>query len=266
MPGSWTLTVKVTRSGKTVSARFTVDARWAQGLENSWKEVVNMRFKLIAASGIALILFGMPLFTAAGESEQVPRLAKEELRDMLGKPDVIAIDVRLKEQWDSSSVKIAGAQREDPGKKAGSWALKYPKDKTIVLYWSWHNEATSARVAQEMISLGFKRVYVLKGGWNEWLAAGYLCLIAGVILTIPTTLTSWATWKSKYKGAQTKIFKTKIILSYFMLIVGTLMILFRAYFVIGEHTIWHFVFAFGFVALFFASRMEGYYSGRLNYR
>jgi hypothetical protein len=27
MPGSWTLTVKVTRSGKTVSARFTVDAR-----------------------------------------------------------------------------------------------------------------------------------------------------------------------------------------------------------------------------------------------
>jgi 3-mercaptopyruvate sulfurtransferase SseA len=24
-----------------------------------------------------------------------------------------------------------------------------------------------------MISLGFKRVYVLKGGWNEWLAAGY---------------------------------------------------------------------------------------------
>jgi hypothetical protein len=27
MSGSWTLTVKVTRSGKTVSARFTVDAR-----------------------------------------------------------------------------------------------------------------------------------------------------------------------------------------------------------------------------------------------
>jgi 3-mercaptopyruvate sulfurtransferase SseA len=24
-----------------------------------------------------------------------------------------------------------------------------------------------------MISLGFKKVYALKGGWNEWLAAGY---------------------------------------------------------------------------------------------
>jgi rhodanese-related sulfurtransferase len=64
----------------------------------------------------------------------VPRLAKEELRDMLGKPDVVIIDVRLKEQWDSSNVKIPGAQREEPGEKAESWALKYPKDKTIVLY------------------------------------------------------------------------------------------------------------------------------------
>jgi hypothetical protein len=52
----------------------------------------------------------------------------------------------------------------------------------------------------------------------------------------------------------------------FMLVVGTLMILFRAYFVIGEHALWHFIFAFGFVALFFASMMEGYYGGRLNHR
>lgn len=93
-----------------------------------------MRIKLIAVSGISLILFGMSLFTAADASAQVPRLAKEELRDMLGKPEVIIIDVRLKEQWDSSSAKIPGAQREEPGKKAESWALKYPKDKTIVLY------------------------------------------------------------------------------------------------------------------------------------
>jgi rhodanese-related sulfurtransferase len=28
-------------------------------------------------------------------------------------------------------------------------------------------------VAQEMIKLGFKKVYALKGGWNEWVEAGF---------------------------------------------------------------------------------------------
>jgi uncharacterized membrane protein len=96
--------------------------------------------------------------------------------------------------------------------------------------------------------------------------AGSLCLIAGVMLTIPTTITGWTTWKSKYKGARTKIFTNKIILFHVIILVGMLMILFRAYFVVGDHTLWHYIFGFGFVALFFASMMEGYYGGRLNQR
>jgi rhodanese-related sulfurtransferase len=28
-------------------------------------------------------------------------------------------------------------------------------------------------VAQELILLGYKNVYALKGGWDEWLAAGF---------------------------------------------------------------------------------------------
>ena len=93
-----------------------------------------MRFKIIAASWMALIMLGLSLFAGNDASAQVPRMNKEELKGILGIPDVIIIDVRLKEQWDSSSVKITGAQREDPSKKAESWAMKYPKDKTIVLY------------------------------------------------------------------------------------------------------------------------------------
>ncbi len=36
--------------------------------------------------------------------------------------------------WDNSKVKIQGAVREDPDKNVKSWAEKYSKDKTIVLY------------------------------------------------------------------------------------------------------------------------------------
>jgi rhodanese-related sulfurtransferase len=60
-------------------------------------------------------------------------MTKEQLLPMLGKSDVIIIDVRSKYDWDESKVKIKGAVRED-GLKFGSWMKKYPKGKTIVLY------------------------------------------------------------------------------------------------------------------------------------
>jgi rhodanese-related sulfurtransferase len=32
---------------------------------------------------------------------------------------------------------------------------------------------TSAGAALEMMKMGYEKVYVLKGGWNEWLKAGF---------------------------------------------------------------------------------------------
>jgi rhodanese-related sulfurtransferase len=60
-------------------------------------------------------------------------MTKEQLLPLLGKPDVIIIDVRTKYDWDNSKVKIPGAVHEE-GMKFGSWMKKFPKDKTIVLY------------------------------------------------------------------------------------------------------------------------------------
>jgi rhodanese-related sulfurtransferase len=60
-------------------------------------------------------------------------MTKEQLLPLLGKPDVVIIDVRTNYDWDNSKVKIKGAVREE-GMKFGSWMNKYPKDKTIVIY------------------------------------------------------------------------------------------------------------------------------------
>jgi rhodanese-related sulfurtransferase len=65
---------------------------------------------------------------------KVPRITKEELKSLLGNPDVIILDVRLKEEWKESKWKIPGAVREDPKKDINTWADKYPKDKTLVFY------------------------------------------------------------------------------------------------------------------------------------
>jgi rhodanese-related sulfurtransferase len=64
----------------------------------------------------------------------VQRITKEELRALLNDPSVVVIDVRTEWSWKESDKKIRGAVREDPLADAKTWALKYPKEKKIVLY------------------------------------------------------------------------------------------------------------------------------------
>ena len=63
----------------------------------------------------------------------VPRITKENLKPMLGNPNVVIIDVRLLDQWKEAELKIQGAVYEDPS-EVDSWLDKYPKDKTLVFY------------------------------------------------------------------------------------------------------------------------------------
>jgi len=83
------------------------------------------------ASTIMLALVVLTFSVVRADNGQM--MTKEQLRPLLGKSDVIIIDVRTNYDWDNSKVKIPGAVREE-GMKFGSWMKKYPKDKTIVLY------------------------------------------------------------------------------------------------------------------------------------
>jgi hypothetical protein len=87
--------------------------------------------RLMGAVMIGLVLSWM-LVTIA-QTEEIPRMTKEELKGTLGSPEVIIIDVRANADWAGSKMKIKGAVRQDP-RKVASWMDKYPKDKTIVFY------------------------------------------------------------------------------------------------------------------------------------
>ncbi len=80
---------------------------------------------------LSLIITGVFVLNAlAGE---VPKMDKDELKGLLRNSDVIIIGVRLGKDCSASEFKIKGATREDKT-EFSSWAEKYPKDKTIVLY------------------------------------------------------------------------------------------------------------------------------------
>lgn len=83
---------------------------------------------------LVLILFlGDRTFSQPVSYEDIPRMTKEELRPLLGKPDVVILDVRLEKQWEASDSKIPGAShlKEEDVK---SWAKIQDRNKTYVLY------------------------------------------------------------------------------------------------------------------------------------
>ncbi len=81
-------------------------------------------------------LFLLSAFSGESLAKEAPRLTKDELKGLMGNPDVIIIDVRTKAEWESSKEKIKGAVRDEPAKTVKDWADKYPKDKTFIFYCS----------------------------------------------------------------------------------------------------------------------------------
>jgi hypothetical protein len=82
---------------------------------------------------LMVFLSFISLLAFAVASADAPRMSKEELKSRLGDKDIVIIDVRTGYDWDKSDSKIRGAVREDP-QDAATWAKKYTKEKTIVLY------------------------------------------------------------------------------------------------------------------------------------
>lgn len=86
----------------------------------------------LVAAAMALLAPDVSLM-AMGKGPDVPRMTVEELRPLIGNPEVVIIDVRIGDEWKKSTEKIQGAVREDP-ENFKQWAAKYPKEKTFVFY------------------------------------------------------------------------------------------------------------------------------------
>jgi hypothetical protein len=72
-------------------------------------------------------------WTAVIGAEEVERITKESLMEMLDDPTLVIVDVRIKSHWESSNRKIKGAVREDP-KDVEAWMNGYNPEKTLVFY------------------------------------------------------------------------------------------------------------------------------------
>jgi 3-mercaptopyruvate sulfurtransferase SseA len=89
---------------------------------------------LISALVALLLLVALAGYSAMPTTvEQVPRLTKEAVKEMLGKPDVVIVDIRYIKQYEQSDKRIPGAVFVQP-EDFDEFAKNYPKQRTYILY------------------------------------------------------------------------------------------------------------------------------------
>ena len=82
-----------------------------------------------------LLVVGHPAVLLAGDTPEISRITVHQVKDRLGLPGTVVVDVRTHRNWWRSSKKIPTAVREDPS-RVDQWMKKYSKDQTLIFYCS----------------------------------------------------------------------------------------------------------------------------------
>lgn len=101
------------------------------------------------------------------------RITAEELVHRLeAGEEFLILDVRPKQAYRLSPVRIKGAIRVPPGNIDARFR-ELPANKPIITYCSEPGDGTAIRVTRILLEQGFAQVKVLRGGFAAWLRAGY---------------------------------------------------------------------------------------------
>jgi membrane protein DedA with SNARE-associated domain/rhodanese-related sulfurtransferase len=102
---------------------------------------------------------------------EIDRITPEELKSRMDTSEVIVLDLRNQLDVNFDRFRIPGAFHVLPEVLGQRGDI--PRDREIVLYCTCPNEATSAKVAQQLRRLGVKRVRPLEGGLAAWRERGF---------------------------------------------------------------------------------------------
>ena len=84
---------------------------------------------------VFFLILGQTAVPAANDTGDVSRMSVHQVKERLGSPDTVIIDVRKHRNWWRSSKKIPTAVREDPS-RVDQWLKKFTRNLTLVFYCS----------------------------------------------------------------------------------------------------------------------------------
>jgi rhodanese-related sulfurtransferase len=124
---------------------------------------------------LALVIIGLTAIAAQAQADPpVQMISAEELKTKVtSNQPITLIDVRSSEGYANSNSTMKGAihfkLRKLKSRLTFPPLKDLPKDREIVTYCACPNDESSIAAAQILQASGFKRVSVLKGGWQGWL-------------------------------------------------------------------------------------------------
>lgn len=99
-------------------------------------------------------------------------ISPEELKAKIGRHEPLAIvDLRSQASYEQSDHTIKGSFHTKV-RKVASRLRAAPRDKEVVTYCACPSDEAAIIAARSLLTNGFQRVRVLKGGWNAWLQTG----------------------------------------------------------------------------------------------
>lgn len=146
----------------------------------SWILLLLSSYMVIADSRRDGAVLLMQTESLQGKTTQAEFIRAEELKAKLARNEPLTvIDVRDSSSYVDSNSRIKGSLYVKLRRLNYRLSLAplrdVPRDSEVVTYCACPNDEASIRAAQILSDAGFKRVYVLKGGWRMWLkVAGQL--------------------------------------------------------------------------------------------
>lgn len=110
-------------------------------------------------------------WTKAGAFGTIPRVRPVEAARKISSEDALIYDVRSHGYYDRKARRIQGSKRLEPNALNQRWLEMPPDGRMVYLYCTCQGDATSIRVAKELIGRGF-HVAVISGGLRAWRRAG----------------------------------------------------------------------------------------------
>ncbi len=125
-----------------------------------------------AIAAAVVIYLGIQVWTwrKAGSLRSVPFVSAAEAARALSSDSAVIYDVRSHGYYDRNATRVRGSRRLDPNALQVAMT-DIPFDRPIYLYCTCVREATSARVAQDLLGKGWNGA-VIQGGLRAWKKAG----------------------------------------------------------------------------------------------
>ncbi len=134
---------------------------------NKSKKMSNTVFGIVIVAIIALFLF-YKLFLD-GPKATTADVEPSKFEELTTQPDVVILDVRS--AFEFGGDKIAGARNLSfTSRDFKTEVEKFDKSKTYLVYCA--SGSRSAGAVSTMMAIGFKNIYNLKGGIQNWKSEG----------------------------------------------------------------------------------------------